>query len=242
MSKYTTGEIAKLCNVSVRTVQYYDSCKILVPSELSEGGRRLYSDDDYKRLQTICFLRELDFSIKNISQFLDEENSDDVILLLIESREKELKSEIENNLSRVEKLKSLKQMITKSNNFSVESIADIASIMQNKKRLRKIRTILIVVGLIMNIINFATAFFFAKTGNWIPFAVGVVIVVIAGVWVSSYYFKNVAYVCPCCHSVFKPSFKASFWAKHTPNTRKLTCPECNHKSYCVEVADEKDKS
>ena len=25
MSKYTTGEIAKLCGVSVRTVQYYDT-------------------------------------------------------------------------------------------------------------------------------------------------------------------------------------------------------------------------
>ena len=46
MSKYTTGEIAKLCGVSVRTVQYYDSRNILVPSELSEGGRRLYSEED----------------------------------------------------------------------------------------------------------------------------------------------------------------------------------------------------
>ena len=40
MSKYTTGEIAKLCGVSVRTVQYYDSRNILVPSELSEGGHK----------------------------------------------------------------------------------------------------------------------------------------------------------------------------------------------------------
>ena len=46
MSKYTTGELAKLCNVTVRTVQYYDSRGILVPSGLSEGGRRLYSEDD----------------------------------------------------------------------------------------------------------------------------------------------------------------------------------------------------
>ncbi len=46
MSKYTTGEIAKLCGVSVRTVQYYDERGILIPSELSEGGRRLYSEDD----------------------------------------------------------------------------------------------------------------------------------------------------------------------------------------------------
>lgn len=48
MSKYTTGEIAKLCGVSVRTVQYYDTRGILAPSELSEGGRRLYSEDDFK--------------------------------------------------------------------------------------------------------------------------------------------------------------------------------------------------
>ena len=53
MSKYTTGEIAKLCGVSVRTVQYYDSRNLLVPSELSEGGRRLYNDDDLKRMKII---------------------------------------------------------------------------------------------------------------------------------------------------------------------------------------------
>lgn len=47
MSKYTTGEIAKLCGVSVRTVQYYDTRGILTPSELTEGGRRLYSEDVY---------------------------------------------------------------------------------------------------------------------------------------------------------------------------------------------------
>lgn len=54
MPKYTTGEIAKLCGVSVRTVQYYDTRGILIPSELSEGGRRLYSEDDYKKMKIIC--------------------------------------------------------------------------------------------------------------------------------------------------------------------------------------------
>ena len=43
MSKYTTGELAKLCGVTVRTVQYYDTRGILIPSELTEGGRRLYA-------------------------------------------------------------------------------------------------------------------------------------------------------------------------------------------------------
>ena len=57
MSKYTTGEIAKLCGVSVRTVQYYDSRNILIPSELSEGGRRLYSEQDLKRALVNYFLK-----------------------------------------------------------------------------------------------------------------------------------------------------------------------------------------
>ena len=51
MSQYTTGEIAKLCGVSVRTVQYYDSRNILTPTALSEGGRRLYSEQDLQKLR-----------------------------------------------------------------------------------------------------------------------------------------------------------------------------------------------
>ncbi len=40
MSKYTTGELAKLCDVSVRTVQFYDTKGLLPPTELTDevGG------------------------------------------------------------------------------------------------------------------------------------------------------------------------------------------------------------
>ena len=73
MSKYTTGELAKLCGVTVRTVQYYDTRGILIPSELSEGGRRLYTDDDLRRLRIICFLRDMGLPIDAIAQLLAEE-------------------------------------------------------------------------------------------------------------------------------------------------------------------------
>ena len=49
MLKYTTGELAKLCNVSVRTVQFYDTKNLLKPSEISKGGRRLYTEADVKK-------------------------------------------------------------------------------------------------------------------------------------------------------------------------------------------------
>ena len=51
MARYTTGELAKLCDVTVRTVQYYDSKGLLKPSDLSDGGRRLYSDEDLTNLR-----------------------------------------------------------------------------------------------------------------------------------------------------------------------------------------------
>ena len=48
MSDYTTGELARLCGITVRTVQFYDARGLLHPSYLSECGRRLYSEGDLR--------------------------------------------------------------------------------------------------------------------------------------------------------------------------------------------------
>ena len=57
MSQFSTGELAKAAEVSVRTVQYYDQRGILTPSEVTEGGRRIYHESDLERLQVILFLK-----------------------------------------------------------------------------------------------------------------------------------------------------------------------------------------
>ena len=73
MALYSTGDIARACDVTVRTVQYYDVQGLLKPSELSEGGRRLYSEEDRERLQLICLLRSLGVSVASIGRLLAEE-------------------------------------------------------------------------------------------------------------------------------------------------------------------------
>ena len=107
MSQFSTGELAKAAEVSVRTVQYYDQRGILTPSEVTEGGRRIYYESDLERLQVICFLRDLDFSINQIKKLLQEENREQVLELLltdqIESLEKSSK-EIEVKLKRARHL------------------------------------------------------------------------------------------------------------------------------------------
>ena len=90
MSKYSTGELAKECGVTVRTVQYYDKRGILVPSELTDGGRRIYSEDDLKKLKIIYFLRDIGLSIDTIADILAEPNSNHVLITLLEQQTVEL--------------------------------------------------------------------------------------------------------------------------------------------------------
>ena len=87
MARYTTGELAKLCDVTVRTVQYYDSKGLLKPSDLSDGGRRLYSDEDLTNLRIICFLKDLGFSRKDISTLLHEPDTGGIRGLLGQNQE-----------------------------------------------------------------------------------------------------------------------------------------------------------
>ena len=235
MSKYTTGEIAKLCEVTVRTVQYYDTRGILVPSELTEGGRRLYNDEDLRKMKIICFLRELDLPINSIAELLKEEDPGSVISLLLEQQRKMLKEEIGEREERLKKLEELSSGLKNFEHFSVESIGDIAYLMKNKKELMKMRWKMVGLGSIMNVIEIGTIILWIKTGIWWPFAVGMCIVVAIGVLISRYYYKSVNYICPQCHTVFKPKFGQMFWANHTPNTRKLTCTCCGHKGFCVET-------
>ena len=240
MSKYTTGEIAKLCGVTVRTVQYYDTRGILVPAELSEGGRRLYSEDDLKRMKIICFLRDLGLPIDSISQLLSEDDPGSVISLLLEQQEQALKEEIGERQEQLQKLEDLKIGVKSVKEFSVESIGDIAYTISNKKKLKKIHMTLLITGIPLNVFQWASIILWITKGFWQLFVIWAVIAIPYGVWGSRYYFKRVAYICPQCHTVFRPTFKEAFFAKHTPATRKLTCISCGHHGFCVEVAREED--
>ena len=235
MSKYTTGELAKRCGVTVRTVQYYDTRGILIPSELSEGGRRLYSETDLKRMKVICFLRELDIPIEAISQILKEEHPEKVISLLIEQQEKVLSEEISAKQEKLDTLRELKNGLKGRETFSLESISDMAVLMESKNNLRKMRRMMILTGIPVTALQWFSVIFWIVRGIWWPFVLWVLVAAVWGTLVCRYYFSHVRYICPECHEVFKPTLKEAFWANHTPTTRRLTCTACGHKGFCVEI-------
>ena len=63
---YSTGQFAKLADVSVRTIRFYDRSGTLKPSYVNENGARFYTDADLVRLQQILLLKYLGFSLEDI--------------------------------------------------------------------------------------------------------------------------------------------------------------------------------
>ena len=235
MSQYTTGEIAKFCGVSVRTVQYYDSRGILTPSALSDGGRRLYSDKDLQRLKIICFLRDLDLPISTIAQLLKEDHPEDVIDIFLQQQKDVLSREVSERQAQLEKLTQLQRELKSVEDFSLDSIGDIALMLENKKKLRRIHIIMLSVGIPLEIVEWGAFFYSLRSGIWLPYLTALFILLLGSIWLCVYYYRNTVYICPKCHSVFKPSFREMFWANHTPTTRKLTCPHCGRKNFCAEI-------
>lgn len=240
MSKYTTGEIAKLCGVSVRTVQYYDTREILIPSELSEGGRRLYSEQDLSKMKIICFLRETGMSLNSIAQLLSEKNPGNIISVLLEQQRSELESEIAESRKKLEILEYIRQNLKIAENPDLASIGDIAVIMKSKEQLRKMRTIMLATAIPFGIMEWSSIFLWILQGIWWPFVLYTLLAIPYTVWIFCYYWKKVSYICPQCHTVFKPNKKEFFFAKHTLTTRKLTCTCCGQRGFCIETCFEKE--
>lgn len=235
MSLYTTGELAKKCNVSVRTVQYYDERGILVPTELTEGGRRLFSENDVKTLETICFLRDLDISIKDIAEILESDESKDVIELLLSQQEANIQNDIKKKVQQLEKIRAIRKTLESYQEISEKSIHDISTIMESKEELKKLYTKLFMIFIPLEAIEIATFMVGILRKFWIPFIVTMAVIVVVSAITYGYWHKQIGYICPQCHTEFKPNKREAFFANHTPKTRKLTCPCCKKKMWCLEL-------
>lgn len=99
---YTSGQFARMANISVRTVRFYDKQNILKPSYVSPSGSRFYTDQDFARLQQILLLKYLGFSLDDIKEMTIDDTDFHFMLNSLKMQQKLIRDRIE-QLQMVEK-------------------------------------------------------------------------------------------------------------------------------------------
>ena len=113
---FKIGEIAKLFNINIRTLRYYDDIDLLKPEYIDEKtGYRYYSTVQFEQLNTIRYLRELKVPLNDIRDFLQSREIDGVKRILknqieeVEQKQRELeivKRKIKSRISQIEDAES----------------------------------------------------------------------------------------------------------------------------------------
>lgn len=233
--RYTIGEAAKKLQISTRTLRYYDEKDLVRPAYIKENGYRFYSEEQIRQIELIIFLKELGFSLKQIKMLIQDEHGSQSLELLLKEQYQENQrkiDEISKKQAKIEHLQKIKLLPAVLTNYS-----GITDIMRKENRLSALRRkmifwcILLILG---ELIGISLLYAFK-----LQLSVAVIgIATIGAGALSKYYYDNVEYVCPNCGDVFIPSFLAFNLAPHTPKFRKLTCPKCGKKSYCLEISRE----
>ena len=124
---YTSGEFAKKANVTIRTIRYYDKQGILKPSKVSDAGYRMYTDEDFGRLQKILSLKYLGFSLEEIMAMTINDEAVDIAHSL--NLQKELIRKRIHHLQVMEQtLEDTEQMLKESGAIDWNSILNLIHI------------------------------------------------------------------------------------------------------------------
>ena len=179
---------------------------------------------------------------KDLGELLSESNPSSVISVLLEKQEQLLQNEVKERQEQLAMLEGIKKALKGIENFSVESIGDIAYAMENKKKMKQLHAVLLITGIPLNIIQWVSIILWITTGiQWLFW--GYILVAIPyAIFIIRFLSKRIVYICPQCHEIFKPHLKEFIFSNHSMTLRKLTCTSCGYHGFCVETYREEEKN
>lgn len=83
---YTIGEVARIFNISIDTLRYYDKLDILKPYTVGDNGYRCYYIGQFEIISTIKLLKGLDFTLDEIKELTHQEDLEEVKLAIEKKR------------------------------------------------------------------------------------------------------------------------------------------------------------
>ena len=116
---YQIGEFSKLTSLTVKTLRYYDQEGLLSPSARSEGGYRLYSEEDLHRAEQISLLRRCGFSIAEIKDVLRNADSEEDLHTYLSEKRTQLLGQIRRERALVRSIECRLSQLQRKENFAM---------------------------------------------------------------------------------------------------------------------------
>src|SRR6185312_15605755 len=127
ITSYSIGEFSQITGLSVKTLRFYHEKGILVPSSVDEStGYRFYDAGKIEKARVIMRLRQMEFSIEDISAVLGQCTDEADILNYLQRQKNMLQQRIREDRDIVRSLDQIisdeksAQQLLESENFSIE--------------------------------------------------------------------------------------------------------------------------
>ncbi len=131
---FTIGEFAEKAGVTLRTLRYYDKISLMKPSSYSEVGHRLYSNQDFARLQQILTLKFIGFSLLEIKKITENDVTDENFVKSLEIQKKIMKQRAAHTFKVIKAIDEAIDMENKQN-VSWDKFTNIINVINSDKRL-----------------------------------------------------------------------------------------------------------
>jgi MerR family transcriptional regulator, thiopeptide resistance regulator len=122
------GALASQTGITVRTLHHYHQTGLLVPSEFTESGHRLYTKSDIARLQQILSLKQMGFSLDDIHDFIENPNYNPILVVQtqLESITKQIKLKEKLRFE----LEQLRTLLLSNQNIGADKLFKLMEVIQ----------------------------------------------------------------------------------------------------------------
>jgi DNA-binding transcriptional MerR regulator len=128
---YGIGTVARLAQVSVRTLRHYDDLGLLIPAHVdSRTGYRYYSPDQVVQLHRILVLRDLGVPLSEVAQLIDENVTIEQLRGILRLRQAEARARL------AEQTEQLKRVEIRLAQLEEESMAAYEVIVKRLEAMR----------------------------------------------------------------------------------------------------------
>lgn len=122
-SLFTIGEVAKLFNLSVKTLRYYESKNLLNPIYINEkSGYRYYSRNQFLNLDLIKCFRKVGVSIEETKDLIYSQGSIDLIQDTIKKQSDKIEEKMSEIIEIKKYLDEMNNSILSISNYEVGSV------------------------------------------------------------------------------------------------------------------------